>query len=68
MMLSGCSKNYTVVKVPDKYLQETAGPTNVPKTYGDAVKAIPDWKAALGSCNADKAAARDYQEEMNKNG
>lgn len=64
--LSGCSTNYTVSKVPDRYLDPTPYPENVPTTFGQCVKeAIPDWKAALDSANADKAAARKYQEEMN---
>ena len=67
MMLSGCSKNYTVVSVPDKYLQETPYPTNVPETFGQCVtEAIPDWKAALDNANADKKAARTYKSEVNK--
>ena len=63
--LSGCSTNYTVSKVPDRYLEPTPYPENVPTTFGEAVKALADWKAALDSANADKAAARKYQEEMN---
>lgn len=66
MTLSGCSKNYTVVKVPDRYLQPTPYPADVPETYGEAVEALTDWKAALDSANADKAAARKYQEEINR--
>lgn len=66
MMLSGCSKVYTVVKVPDRYLQPTPYPENVPETYGEAVEALSDWKAALDSANADKAAAKKYQEEVSK--
>lgn len=65
MMLSGCSKNYTVVSTPDKYLQETAYPTKVPATFGECVsEAIPAWKAALDSANADKEAARTYKKEV----
>ena len=63
--LSGCSTNYTVSKVPDRYLEPTPYPENVPTTFGEAVKALADWKEALDSANADKAAARKYQEEMN---
>lgn len=63
--LSGCSTNYTVSKVPDRYLEPTPYPEDVPTTFGEAVKALADWKAALDSANADKAAARKYQEEMN---
>ncbi len=55
-----------MVKVPDRYLQPTPYPEQVPETYGDAVKALSDWKAALDSANADKAAARKYQEEVAK--
>lgn len=67
MMLSGCSKNYTVVKVPDRYLATTPYPTQVPETFGECVTvAIPDWKAALDAANADKAAAKKYQEEVSK--
>lgn len=66
-MLSGCSKNYTVVSVPDKYLQPTAYPTSVPETFGQCVTdAIPDWKAALDSANADKKAALTYKQEVVK--
>lgn len=65
MMLSGCSKNYTVVKVPDRYLQATPYPTEIPTTFGECVTvAIPDWKAALDAANADKASARTYQKEV----
>lgn len=67
MMLSGCSKNYITVKVPDRLLQQTKYPTSVPETFGQCVDtSIPDWKAALDSANADKAAARKYQEEVSK--
>jgi len=55
-----------VVKVPDRYLQETAKPDGVPQTFGEAVTSIPEWSYALGQCNADKAAARKYQEEINR--
>lgn len=66
MMLSGCSTNYTVVSIPDKYLQETAYPTNPPTTFGECVsEAIPSWKAALDAANADKEAARTYKKEVN---
>lgn len=62
MMLNGCSKSYTVVSVPDKYLQETPYPEDIPQTFGECVsEAIPDWKAALDAANADKAAARTYK-------
>lgn len=67
MMLSGCSTNYTTVKVPDRYLQDTPYPTSRPNTFGECVReAIPDWKAALDAANKDKKAARDYQEEVSK--
>lgn len=67
MMLSGCSKTYTVVKVPDRYLEATPYPTEVPETFGQCVYgAIPDWKAALDSANADKEAARTYQNKVNE--
>lgn len=66
MMLSGCSKSYTVIQVPDRYLQPTPYPTEVPETFGQAVESLSDWKAALDSANADKAAARKYQEERSK--
>lgn len=62
--LSGCSTNYTVSKVPDRYLEPTPYPEDVPTTFGEAVKALADWKAALDSANADKAAAKTYQEGM----
>lgn len=56
-----------VVKVPDRYLEQTPYPTKVPETFGECVSgAIPDWKAALDAANADKAAARKYQEEVSK--
>ena len=64
MMLSACSPKYTVINVPDRYLKETAGPTDVPQTFGQAVQAIPEWKNALGQCNADKEAIVKYQEGM----
>ena len=54
-----------VSKVPDRYLEHTPYPEDVPTTFGEAVKSLADWKAALDSANADKAAARKYQEEMN---
>lgn len=66
MVLSGCSKNYTTVSVPDRYLVDTPYPTVVPDTFGQCVtEAIPDWKAALDAANADKKAARNYKKEMN---
>lgn len=63
MTLSGCSTNSTV-KVPSRYLEPTPYPEIVPKTFGEAVKGLADWKAALDSANADKAAAMKYIEEM----
>lgn len=63
-ILSGCSKSYTV-DVPDEYIQDTPYPDKVPQTFGECVReAIPDWKAALDSANADKKAVRDYKEEL----
>lgn len=52
--------------MPDRYLQPTPYPTEVPETFGEAVAAISDWKAALDNANADKAAAKKYQEEVSK--
>lgn len=64
MTLSGCSKSYTV-DVPDEYIQDTPYPSTPPTTFGECVReAIPDWKAALDSANADKKAIRDYKKEM----
>lgn len=66
MMLGGCSTTYTVVSIPDKYLQDTTYPTKVPATFGECVsEAIPAWKAALDAANADKEAARTYKKEVN---
>lgn len=64
MTLTGCSPSYTV-QVPDEYLQPTKYPTQIPKTFGECISvAIPDWKAALDSANADKSAIILYKKEI----
>lgn len=63
--LSGCSKNYTVVSPPTEYTQKTLYPEKRPATYGECItEAIPDWKAALDSANADKKAIVNFYEGM----
>lgn len=63
--LSGCSKNYTVVNPPTEYTQKTLYPEQVPSTYGECITvAIPSWKAALDSANADKKAIANFYEGM----
>ncbi|AKJ26690.1 putative o-spanin [Citrobacter phage CVT22] len=63
--LSGCSTNYTTVSPPSEYTQKTLYPTQRPATYGECITvAIPDWKAALDSANADKQAIVDFYEGM----
>lgn len=54
-----------VASPPSEYLNRTDYPSSVPSTYGECVtEAIPDWKAALDSANADKKAIKQYYEEL----
>lgn len=66
LLFTGCSNRREVAAVPlvirediPAYLTEpTPAPVLAGETNFDLVEHVMDWKAALGACNADKAAIR----------
>ncbi len=56
--LAACSREKAVTRPPDIFTNPTPMPEWEGRTNGDLVEYSLELKAALGRCNADKAAMR----------
>jgi len=62
LLFAGCSAAPTVPRLdpPVSLIEPTAEPVFVGSTNADLLQHIDDWRDALGQCNADKGALREF--------
>ena len=63
-MICACSLNPVErIKPPDLLLQDCYAPDFAGETYGDLVLHVVELREAIGLCNNDKAALRQWAEK-----